>query len=40
MVEELIELGARYVSVGSDVAFILGGATGKATQLKSLKTGA
>lgn len=38
LVEEFIKLGARYVSVGSDVAFLLGGAAGKVTQLRSLKS--
>jgi 2-keto-3-deoxy-L-rhamnonate aldolase RhmA len=40
LVEEFIRLGARYVSVGSDVAFLLGGAASKVAQLKSLKIGA
>jgi 2-keto-3-deoxy-L-rhamnonate aldolase RhmA len=35
LVEEFIRLGARYVSVGSDVAFLMGGATSRVTQLKS-----
>ncbi len=38
LVEEFVKLGARYVSVGSDVAFLLGGAASKVTQLKALKT--
>jgi 4-hydroxy-2-oxoheptanedioate aldolase len=36
LVEEYIKMGARYVSVGSDVALLLGAATGKVSQLKSL----
>jgi 4-hydroxy-2-oxoheptanedioate aldolase len=37
LVEELIKLGARYVSVGSDLAFLLSAAASKVTQLKSPK---
>jgi 4-hydroxy-2-oxoheptanedioate aldolase len=36
LVEEYIELGARYVSVGSDLAFLLGAASSKVSQLQSL----
>jgi len=38
LVDEFIELGARYVSVGSDVAFLLGGATGKVARIKTPKS--
>jgi 2-keto-3-deoxy-L-rhamnonate aldolase RhmA len=34
--EEYIKLGARYISVGSDVAFLLGAASSKVSQLRSL----
>jgi hypothetical protein len=36
-VAQFIQLGARYVSTGTDLAFLLGAATEKAKQVNGLK---
>ena len=38
LVAEFVKMGARYVSTGTDLGFLLGMATQKAKQVKDLKT--
>jgi 4-hydroxy-2-oxoheptanedioate aldolase len=37
LVEKFVRMGARYVSTGTDLAFLLGAATARAKQIKDIK---